>query len=259
MSTKPILKAITDKKLGNIRLLATDLDGTLTHNGKLTSDVLLALEKLAKANISVVIVTGRSAGWVEAIASYLPIVGAIAENGGLVLWSHLNRSQLITEIKDIAKHRQQLKTVFQLIQTKIPQIEESEDNRFRLTDWTFDINNLTNKEIEEIATICHAEGWGFTYSNVQCHIKPKQQDKAIALKLILQQYFPDLTTENIITVGDSPNDESLFDPQIFPVSVGVANILEYRDRLKHLPVYITTNAENRGFYELAELVINTNK
>ena len=29
------------------------------------------------------IVTGRSAGWVSAISSLMPIVGAIAENGGL--------------------------------------------------------------------------------------------------------------------------------------------------------------------------------
>lgn len=259
MTIKPILKAITDNRLGNIRLLATDLDGTLTQNGKFTADFLLALEKLAEAKVNVLIVTGRSAGWVGAIASYLPIVGAIAENGGLLSWSHLNRSQLITEISSFVEHRQQLKTVFDLIQTKFSQVKESADNRFRVTDWTFDLKDLTTTELDEIATICQSKGWDFTYSTVQCHIKPVKQDKARALELVLQQYFPDLTTENIITVGDSPNDESLFNPKIYPISVGVANVLDYRDRLKYLPTYVTTKAENRGFCELAELVINTNK
>lgn len=259
MNSKPILKAITDNRLGNIRLLATDLDGTLTHNGKFTSDLLLTLEKLVEANIGVLIVTGRSAGWVDAIAAYLPIVGAIAENGGLILWSHLRRSQLITEIEDLPRHRQQLKTVFQAVRDKFPQVKESEDNRFRLTDWTFDLDDLTPEELEKIATICQSEGWEFTYSTVQCHIKPQKQNKADALEQILQQYFPDLTLENIITVGDSPNDETLFNPQQFPFSVGVANVLKYGDRLNYLPTYVTTKAEIKGFCELAELVINTNK
>ena len=39
---------------------------------------------------------------------------------------------------------------------------------------------------------------------------------------------------------------------------GVANILEYRDRLQYFPSYVTSKKEGSGFCELAELVINTN-
>jgi predicted HAD superfamily phosphohydrolase YqeG len=46
----------------NIRLIATDMDGTLTRQGKFTSALLQALENLAAVGIKVVIVTGRSAG-----------------------------------------------------------------------------------------------------------------------------------------------------------------------------------------------------
>ncbi len=35
--------------------------------------------------------------------------------------------------------------------------------------------------------------------------------------------------EQILTVGDSPNDQTLFDPDRFPLSVGVANMLQYRE------------------------------
>lgn len=256
--SKPILQAITDNRLGNIRLIATDMDGTLTEHGQFTSELIQTLEKLNRANIAVLIVTGRSAGWVQAISTYLPIVGAIAENGGLLYWNHATRRKLLTGIPNINQHRHQLKSVFQLLQSKFPQLAVSEDNRFRVTDWTFELQELTRQELEEINNICQAEGWGFTYSTVQCHLKPVKQDKAIALEQIIQQYFPNLIPEQIVTVGDSPNDESLFDQTKFPLSVGVANILEYRDRLKHFPAYVTRNPESEGFCELAELIVNTN-
>ena len=256
--TKSILQAIADNRLGDIRLIATDMDGTLTEDGQFTSELLQIFERLRAANIDVLIVTGRSAGWVQAIATYLPIVGAIAENGGLLYWHHARRRQLLTQIPDINQHRQQLKSVFQLLHSKFPQLTISEDNRFRVTDWTFDVQDLTATELTEINNICQVEGWSFTYSNVQCHIKPLLQNKASALQQIIKQYFPNLQVSQIVTVGDSPNDESLFNPAIFPLSVGVANILEYRDRLQYFPGYVTSNKEGSGFCELAELILNTN-
>jgi hydroxymethylpyrimidine pyrophosphatase-like HAD family hydrolase len=205
------------------------------------------------------LLTGRSAGWVDGVANYLPIRGAVAENGGLFYDSYSSSSKLITEIDNINLHRQKLAQTFQLLQGKFPPIKESTDNRFRLTDWTFDVTGLTLQQLEEINNICRQEGWSFTYSTVQCHIKPLLQDKAIALQQIVKQDFPQLKPEQIITVGDSPNDESLFDASKFPLSVGVANLLHYRDRLQHQPTYITNQEEVAGFCELAELLINLSK
>jgi hypothetical protein len=67
----------------NLKLIATDMDGTLTQRGKFSPALIQAFENLAEANIQVLIVTGRSAGWVSGLVNYLPIAGAIAENGGL--------------------------------------------------------------------------------------------------------------------------------------------------------------------------------
>ena len=72
---------------------------------------------------------------------------------------------------------------------------------------------------------------------------------------VLTDHFPQYTPEQVVTVGDSPNDESLFNPQYFPVSVGVANVLEYANQLTHKPAYITTFAEGEGFCELAKLLL----
>ncbi|MGL6340167.1 MAG: HAD family hydrolase [Waterburya sp.] len=252
---------MNDEQLKNIRLVATDMDGTLTNNEKFTSEVIKSLEKLIENKIFVVIVTGRSAGWVNAIANYLPITGAIAENGGLFYSYDLNNlklvSKVLTSIGDHNLHRQKLFNIFKLIQSKYPQIKESEDNIFRITDWTFDVEDLTHLELQEINYLCQQQGWSFTYSNVQCHIKPVGQDKANALLQILPEFFPQLITKQVVTVGDSPNDESLFDSNIFPISVGVANISRYLELLQHQPIHITSKAEGQGFCELVELILHS--
>ena len=111
---QPLSQAITDNCWGNIRLLATDMDGTLTQQEKFTSDLLETLEELAAVGLQVLIVTGRSAGWVNGIAAYLPVVGAIAENGGILYWHNSNSGRLLTDIDDFEEHRQQLKSLFQL-------------------------------------------------------------------------------------------------------------------------------------------------
>ena len=213
------------------------------------------LNRLAAAGIDVLVTTGRSGGWVQAIATYLPVVGAMAENGGLIYQNQDSRPRLIEEI-DLVAHRSQLAKVFKLLQQKFPQIEESADNPFRITDWTFEVENLSQKELEQISSICRSQGYGFTYSTIQCHIKPIEQDKAWGLNKILPQYFPHLKPTEIVTIGDSPNDESMFNQEAFPLSVGVANVIKYRDRLEYLPAYVTSKSEGEGFYELAELILN---
>ena len=68
---------------------------------------------------------------------------------------------------------------------------------------------------------------------------------------ILQEYFPEYTSDEVVTVGDSPNDESLFDKSYFGISVGVANVLEYVSKLQHQPAYITQGSGGKGFCELS--------
>ena len=95
------------------------------------------------------------------------------------------------------------------------------------------------------------------YSNVQCHIKPLTQDKAAGLLQVWRDRFPKYKPEQVLTVGDSPNDESLFDANYFPLSVGVANVLDYADQLTHHPAYITTAPEGEGFCELAKYLLKS--
>ena len=236
-----------------VRLVATDVDGTLTQNGKFTPALLIALNDLAAAGIPVLLVTGRSAGWVNGLAEYLPVVGAIAENGAIFYKGQYG--ELLVPIPDVSVHRQAIAKTFASLQAAFPQIHESSDNRFRMTDWTFDVKGLSVEDLKELSDRAQAQGWGFTYSTVQCHIRLMQQDKAHGLEQVLQRYFPELSKEDVVTIGDSPNDESLFNGDRFPISVGVANIRHYVDQIQYKPRFVTQSAEAEGFCELARLMI----
>ncbi|NRB08634.1 MAG: HAD family phosphatase [Richelia sp.] len=255
----PLSESILSQDWQNIGLIATDMDGTLTVDGKFTSQLLQHLEHLATQEIKVLIVTGRSAGWVSGLSNLMPIAGAIAENGGLFYLSSKEKPNVIHPIKNISIHRQQLGDIFAQLKAKFPQIKESADNSFRITDWTFDLANFTIQELKIMDSLCQQMGWGFTYSSVQCHIKPLKQDKAPALMQVLQTYFPDISVENTVAIGDSPNDASLFDTAYFPVSVGVANILQYSHQIHHQPTFVTSATEGEGFCELATLILQENE
>jgi len=237
------------------RLIATDMDGTLTQAGLFRPGLLQALTELQAAGLAVLIVTGRSAGWVQGLVSYLPVAGAIAENGGLYVAKPDLQPQPLVDLRDITAHRQQLAQLFAQLQGQYPQLRESSDNRFRLSDWTFDVADLSPATLTSLQVACEHQGWGFTYSTVQCHLKLPHQDKAPGLQTVLRRYFPELSPEQVLTVGDSPNDQSLFDPAYFPHSVGVANVAHYRHRMTHLPTYLTTEAEAAGFCELAQQLL----
>ena len=242
--------------LSDIRLIASDVDGTLTQNGKFVPDLITTLDRLKSAGIKVLLVTGRSAGWVSALVNYLPVEGAIAENGGIFLQPN-GTQDLLSSVPNLSRHRILLENTFHQIKQLFPHLCPSADNQFRITDWTFDVDDLSADDIQAISTQCDQMGWSFTYSNVQCHIKPVHQDKATGLLSVLSNHFPELNPQQVLTIGDSPNDEAMFDPAKFPVSVGVANILHYRANMSHLPKYVTQASEFAGFSELAKLLLQT--
>src|SRR5579862_4027608 len=65
----------------SIRVVLTDIDDTLTTDGKLTSQPFAALERLHDAGRIVVPVTGRPAGWCDHIARMWPVDAVVGENG----------------------------------------------------------------------------------------------------------------------------------------------------------------------------------
>jgi HAD superfamily hydrolase (TIGR01484 family) len=242
--------------LSSIRLIATDIDGTVTNDHRFSSQLLIALERLQAAKVPVIMVTGRSAGWVEAIANYLPVMGAIAENGGCYFHGAANCELLGgLKMKEIGKHREKLADHYWQLQGTHSQIKESLDNRCRLTDWTFDLAGLEASDLWEIKAQCDLWGMDFTYSTIQCHLKLPTQSKATGIQQVLKKHFPTIKPAQVLTIGDSPNDAPMLDPEIFPNSVGVANIQSYLDNMEHQPAYITEQREVGGFVEMVDRLL----
>lgn len=233
--------------------IATDMDGTLTQAEKFTPVLVQTLWTLQTAGVQVLMTTGRSAGWVQGLMHYLPIVGAIAENGGLFYAPNVApEGILLSEIEDRAVHRQRLAALFTQLQAQFPEITPAADNAFRVTDWTYDNPGFSLDTLSQMAQICADSGWGFTYSTVQCHIKPLHQNKQTGLIRVLNTHLDcPRAPASVITIGDSPNDVDLFESSVFPYSVGVANVAAYLEVMAHQPKVITQWPEVDGFVELA--------
>jgi HAD superfamily hydrolase (TIGR01484 family) len=260
MTTRPLAEA--HSSLRKITLVASDMDGTLTTQGRFGANIFESFLAMRRAGIRIVLITGRSAGWVNGLASLLPIDGAIAENGGIYFppGENSHGRELIPLKGTRADHKEALQQMFRTLQKEFPLIIEAPDNHYRITDWTFSVGGLSPKDLQRMKHLCSEHNWGFTYSNIQCHIMQKHQNKASALLNVLQnEHTLYANTLEVLTIGDSPNDESLFDSSLFPCSVGVANLLKYKSHLRHTPAFLTTHEESAGFCEMATALLKAHK
>ena len=64
-----------------VRGVLCDIDDTLTTGGRLTADAYAAMERLERAGLQVVPLTGRPAGWCDHIARMWPVAAVVGENG----------------------------------------------------------------------------------------------------------------------------------------------------------------------------------
>lgn len=68
--------------LQTVRLVLTDMNDTLTLDGRLAAGIYTALERLEAAGVRVVPVTAAPAGWCDQMVRMWPIAVVIGENGG---------------------------------------------------------------------------------------------------------------------------------------------------------------------------------
>jgi predicted mannosyl-3-phosphoglycerate phosphatase (HAD superfamily) len=74
-----------------IRGVMTDIDDTLTREGRIEPAALAALHALAAAGLPVIAITGRPAGWSEPFALAWPVAAVVAENGAVALINERGR------------------------------------------------------------------------------------------------------------------------------------------------------------------------
>lgn len=258
------LKDLSFEALTEIKFVLADIDDTLTLNGRIPAVVYSALEKLHAVGIKLVPITGRPAGWCDHIARMWPVDGIVGENGAFYYSYQTEQHKMIRRYWKSETERQQdrdrLSVLSKEILATLPEAKIAADQAYRETDLAIDfcedVPPLSLTEINKIVDIFTAAGANAKISSIHVNGWFGQYDKlSMTRHLFLEIFKQNLETvkEQVIFVGDSPNDMPMFD--YFPNAVGVANVMQYIDQLSAKPAWITEQVGGFGFVELAEAIL----
>jgi len=241
--------------------LFTDVDGTMTTDGRLHASTYAALWALADSGLPLVIVTGRPAAWGDAMIRTWPVDAVVTENGAVSFirrdGDRVERLYGLPEA-DIPPLRERMLDAVREIGERINGAGLSADSRYREVDLAIDWNEdvrLDREQAEVIVSRLRELGFAATRSSVHVNFGPAGVDKLTACRQVIVAALggaPD-QLDDYLYIGDALNDAPLF--RGFPHSVGVANIRDVWSELPDRPRYVTTTAEGRGFEELARAIL----
>ena len=247
-----------------VRGVLCDIDDTLTTGGRLTADAYAAMERLERAGLQVVPITGRPAGWCDHIARMWPVAAVVGENGAFSF--RYDRSRRVMkrafahDAATRAANRERLRAIAADILRAVPGCAIAADQHYRETDLAIDycedVARLPREAVDRIVALMQARGLTAKVSSIHVNGWFGAYDKLAATRRLVREEFRadlDASRESYVFVGDSPNDAPMF--AFFPHSIGVANIREFAGRLEHEPRYVTSAASGAGFCEAAELLL----
>ncbi len=244
--------------------LFTDIDDTLTSGGLLPDGSYAALWALHRAGIRVVPVTGRPAGWCDHIARMWPVAGVIGENGAFYFAydreARRMRREYTQNEEERHRGRDALEKVKSEVLARVPGCAVAADQPYRIADLAVDFREdvppLGAEAVDRICAAARRHGAVCKVSSIHVNCWYGDYDKMSCLREFLRREegrgLPEMQ-EEIVFVGDSPNDEPGF--REFRHSIGVANIREFLGRLVHGPRYITDNEAAEGFSEAASIIL----
>jgi len=242
---------------GPIRALFSDVDGTLTTDGRVEAATYATLERLGDAGIPVVLVTGRPAGWGHALISLVPFAAVVTENGGVTFVREGRRLKKVYGVPpaSLPEWRRRMHEVVNEVQRQVPGARLSSDSKYRevdlAIDWAEEVS-LSAADAEIAVAMCRKAGFAATRSSVHVNFGPPHFDKLSAcihvITTVLGGRAEDL--DNYVFVGDALNDAPMF--KGFPKSVGVANVRNWWAELEAKPKFLCELAEGAGLRELAD-------
>ncbi len=242
--------------LSGVRYLFTDIDDTLTTEGRLLPQTYQALWDLHEAGISIVPVTGGSAGWCEHIVRAWPVIAAIGESGAFVMTARGNRANFeFWEDEDLQQQRkeQHLAAILPLLGERF---QLAHDQRLRVADVAVDIVGHERAEVEALAARIRAMGGTVAISSVHINTWLGNYDKQAMSQRVLQRLgVGDSDVARFVSfVGDSRNDAPMFG--YVGKSFGVANIVPILGDLPAKPRWITSSPAGLGFVEIARALLD---
>ncbi len=242
----------------------SDIDDTLTTDGKLTAQAYTALDDLRRAGLRVILITGRPAGWCDHIARMWPVDAVVGENGAFYYWydsaaRKLRCRHLLDETARRANSAR-LAAVRETILREVPGCAVASDQFCRLYDLAIDfcedVPALPAAAVDRIVALMQHAGMNAKVSSIHVNGWFGDYDKLSTAHWLMRERFSlELAAERerCLFVGDSPNDAPMF--AYLPYTVGVANVADFASRMSALPAYITPSRGGTGFAEVAQALI----
>ena len=255
------LSELSPEKLRPIKVVLTDIDDTVTTDGRLTGQAYLALERLQENGFTVIPVTGRCAGWCDHIARMWPVDAVIGENGAFYL-RYDHASKTLHKYYDQPEalrleNANRLNELRSTISNGLPGITVASDQHYRETDLAIDIAEdvmpRPSTDIQHIVDLAQAAGATAKVSSIHVNCWFGDHSKLSTTLKALNNCFAisaERLQREVLFVGDSPNDSTMF--AWFEHSVGVANVLDTLEFLTDHPTYITRQRAGDGFVELVD-------
>ena len=249
-----------------IRYILADIDDTLTLDGRLPAVVFAAMERVQAAGIRMIPITGRPAGWCDHIARMWPVDGIVGENGAFYFYyddgqRKMRRRYFIAEGQRRAD-RDKLADLKLEILKKIPSCRVSADQPYReadlAIDYCEDVAPLGMADVDRIVALFEAAGARAKISSIHVNGWFGDYDKLTMTRILFDEVFKDnleAVKEDVIFIGDSPNDVPMF--QYFPHAVGVANIMQFKDKIEHRPAHVTRQEGGYRFAEMVDAILTT--
>ena len=250
--------------LSRVAGVFTDIDDTLTRDGAIEPAALAALERLHAAAVPVVAITGRPMGWSEPFArppQGWPVAAIVAENGAVALLNDGGELKVEYAQDEVTRERnsQRLRLAAALVLREVPGARLATDSAGRVTDIAIDHSEhalLGAEQVGHVLALMRAQGMNASVSSIHVNGWFGEHDKLSGARWIVRRLFArelDAEAERWVYVGDSTNDQLMFGH--FALSVGVANLLRFRDSLTVWPAYLTRGERGAGFAEVADAIL----
>ena len=254
------VEALPPDRCQSLQAVFSDIDDTMTTEGKLPACAYDAALRLHDAGIAFVPITGRPAGWCDLIARQWPIDGVIGENGALAYFEVDGKLERIHHPM-VAKDAQvRLAEIREAVLKEVAGSRVSKDQFCRLFDLAIDFckepPDLGLEGAEAIRSIFERFGAQAKVSSIHVNGWFGQYDKLSMARLYASERWGvsiEDTPERYLFCGDSPNDEPMF--AFFPLSCGVANVHAFRGQMTHLPTYVATHEGGEGFAEIVDKLL----
>jgi hydroxymethylpyrimidine pyrophosphatase-like HAD family hydrolase len=207
--------------------LATDYDGTLAHDGRVTESTLTALESLRSSGRKLIMVTGRELPDLKTVFPALELFErVIAENGALLYRPDTKEEKPLTEEPppQFIARLKQAGIPFSAGRGIVATVEPHE--------------KPVLQAIKELGI-----EWHVIFNKGSVMVLPSGVNKATGLRCALDELG--LSEHNIVAVGDAENDHAFLAACEFGVAVGNALPM-----LKDRADLVTKGARGAGVEEL---------